>query len=93
MRARPRALHVSAAAREAAGRDDHDEASEAFIAALLHDGRLVAAVGDELAYQKLWNEDHEAQQQEVHAGHGRELRRQRRVQRPARGVSLCRVGQ
>ena len=46
-------------AREAAGRDEHAQAAASFIAALNHDARLVGAVSDELAAQKLWNEEHD----------------------------------
>ena len=46
-------------AREAAGRDEHSQAAASFIAALNHDARLVGTVCDELAAQKLWNEEHD----------------------------------
>jgi len=54
-----RARQRVAAAREAAGGDRHEEAAGAFLDALASDGRLVAVVADELAYQKLWREDAE----------------------------------
>ncbi len=52
-----RAWEKAAEARDAAGRDEHPTAIAAFIAALNHDGRLVGTVCDELASQKLWNEE------------------------------------
>ena len=54
-----RAWEETATAREAAGRDDHPTAIAAFIAALNHDARLVGTICDELAAQKLWNEEHD----------------------------------
>jgi hypothetical protein len=50
---------ATAEARAAAGRDDHPAAIAAFLAALNHDARLVSEVGDELAFQKLWHEEHD----------------------------------
>jgi len=46
-------------AREAAGRNEHAQAAASFITALNHDARLVGTVCDELAAQKLWNEEHD----------------------------------
>lgn len=42
-----------------AERDRHRESALAFIAALNHDARLVREICDDLAYQKLWNEEHD----------------------------------
>ena len=46
-----------ARARKAAARDEHAPAAGAFIDGLNHDARLVGDVADELAFQKLWNEE------------------------------------
>jgi hypothetical protein len=51
------ALAAVARAREAASRDEHAPSARAFIDGLNHDGRLVGDVADELAFQKLWNEE------------------------------------
>ncbi len=56
---RARAWELVDAARDAAGRDRHEQAAHRFIDALDHDARLAATVVDELAYQKLWREDAE----------------------------------
>lgn len=46
-----------AAARDQAGQNRHHQAATAYLDALGHDARLVSAMGHELAYQKLWQED------------------------------------
>ncbi|HOX25348.1 MAG TPA: hypothetical protein PLL30_12755 [Candidatus Krumholzibacteria bacterium] len=46
-------------ARALAAAERHRESARAFIAALNHDARLVGEICDELAFQKLWNDEHD----------------------------------
>ncbi len=55
----PAAWREIDAAREAAGHDAHAASAAAFIRGLNHDARLVGEVCDELAFQKLWLEQHD----------------------------------